>query len=519
MIRLCLDIQSHLSAWIDGELTGDLSASVSAHIAECSECRVLAESLRELDANFEQLALVNQESATRLALNVLSSFATESASDVDPSRSHEMAHHLTNAIGQPERTTASDQRVSLNTPHHSSRGGGVPVSQILTALGSAAAGFFLAWMMFAPAAREVARNDAPPLQVEVEKSAISIAKPELAVAKPAVAQLVAATGSVEFRQPSQKEWSSLRSAAAFSCPSGTEVRTAAGVRCEIETENRSTIRLNGATELAIQSPREIELRAGQVWCSAASGSEFQVVAAAFPRAKPAALPPFCVTCMPNSSLLGAMDSKGTCSVQSAAGEVDVRVGETTQRLKRGEIAKFDDGQLIIEPHHADSLLATSWMQPLLVLKGHDSPELGDRVNRLLASLGQSKLDNLYEVEIRSMGDYAVLPMLRFVQSESSHNESDKRLRAMSIVADIAPSWVIGDLIGLLNDPEPQVRIRAATALKRLTGLTHGRDPDQWSVPLPELKEALEQWRAWWQTNSQRYELRQKEPHSPKLKSA
>ena len=151
------------------------------------------------------------------------------------------------------------------------------------------------------------------------------------------------------------------------------------------------------------------------------------------------------------------------------------------------------------------------MQSLLMRKGHDSPELGDRVNRLLANLGRSKMANLYEDEIRSLGEHAVLPLLRFVQSPTSRDDPYQRQSAMAIIADVAPTWVIGDLIGLLSDDEPHVRTQAATALLRLTRQTHGRAPTAWSAPLSDCEESLQRWHQWWQTNAHRYEPREKNP--------
>ncbi|MDB5387501.1 MAG: hypothetical protein JWM11_3147, partial [Planctomycetaceae bacterium] len=107
-----------------------------------------------------------------------------------------------------------------------------------------------------------------------------------------------------------------------------------------------------------------------------------------------------------------------------------------------------------------------------------------------------------------LGEYAALPLLRFVQSVSSRTEPAQRLQAMSILADIAPSWLTGELIELLADSEPRVRIQAAVALKRLTRQTQGRGPEEWSAPLAELKDSLDRWHTWWKENVHRYEQKQ-----------
>lgn len=484
MNRSCFNIQSQLSAWIDGELSENDSESVRVHIAECPECRSWEQSLQQLDMLLDKTVSEYADVAERIAANVLN--------QVNPGVS-------------PVPVRTKSQLVSNSTKPSAGR-----LTRFLSPLVAAAAGFLLAWILFGPASHDIAQLDKP----RSESGRKNLGSPDV---EPVLAHLVASTGNVEYRPPDQTDWLILDHASSFRCSPGSEVRTPAGIRCELQTEDRCTIRLNETTQVAFRSPHEIELRSGQVWCCSTSNAELQIIASPAQPALSNTNSTLCFTCPPHGTMMSEVDRKFGCQVQSPSGEANVRLGETKHRLQRGEIARFENGQLIIQPHHADSLLATSWMQPLLIQQGHDSPELGDRVNKLLANLGHSKIDHLYEEEIRSLGDYAVLPLLRFVQSEASHSVPDQRLRAMSIVSDMAPSWLIGDLIDLLADAEPQVRVRAATALQRLTGQSQGREPAQWSASLSELKESLERWRTWWQKNSDRYNDREKGGKSAKTK--
>lgn len=490
MKHSCLDIQAQLPAWLDGELSRYQSEAIRSHVAACSECCSVAKSLQQLDVRFENARACNHQVAARIAVNVLSSLAIDAIDRpvYPPLRTASRSVDL--APVSPARTQGAAKSF---TTHFAS---------LRNMSAAAAAGFLVAWLIFAPASRETALREDPQSGIDGQPS-------EPVPAESSLARLVAATGNVECRQAGQTDWSSPGDLSAFRCVSGTEVRTAAGVCCELETDDRCTIRLNEATELAILSSREIELRSGQVWCNAAADVELQVVTTAQRRVVPDTNSVLNLTCAASGSMISEVDVQGACRIQSADGEVDVSMGNTKRRIRRGEIARLENGQLIVEPSHTDLLLATGWMQPLLILKGHNSPELGNRVNLLLANLGRSKLDHLYEDEIRSLGEFAVLPLLRFVQSESSRNSLAQRLRAMSLIADIAPSWLIGDLIELLSDSEPQVRVNAAMALERLTRQSHGREPPQWSAPLSELEESLQRWHAWWKQNASRYEHRQK----------
>ncbi|HND53959.1 MAG TPA: zf-HC2 domain-containing protein, partial [Pirellulaceae bacterium] len=449
MNRACLEIEAQLSAWLDGELSPAQAESVRLHLSECAECQAVVEALEQLDEAFVDCAARDESAAARIADNVIL------------------------ALGQNGATRESTERA----PSRGARSGGIGprLRQLASLLLAAAAGFFLAWLIFAPSGRrfvDVARPTSNSTDSIGGESGDSSSQPgertpsrTTSRATPTLARLVAATGAVEWRGPGTEKWSVVADAASFRCSIGTELRTGPGVRCELETGDRCTVRLNEATELAVRSSREIELRAGQVWCSSEGDVELNVVAARFaPSESTASAQPLRFSCAVKSAAVSEIDKEGGCRVQGAGGEIDVRFGEERHRLKQGEVARFESGRLVIESHHADSLLSTSWMQPLLVQKGHDSPELGERVDRLLAHLGRSKLENLYENEIRSLGDYAVLPMLRFVQSESSRSDPNQRQRAMRIVSDIAPSWLIGDLIELLADADADVRVLSALAL-------------------------------------------------------
>src|SRR5690606_40114537 len=142
--------------------------------------------------------------------------------------------------------------------------------------------------------------------------------------------------------------------------------------------------------------------------------------------------------------------------------------------------------------------AERWMQPLLTLGGHGNPELLQRVDALLARIGRTKLAYLYEQDLRNLGEYGALPLLRFVQSEASPQEPDRRHTAMDILADTAPIWMVPDLVALLEDDDPAIRVASARGLARLTGTDQGKAPEKWAADPTELTAAVSQWRQWWQ---------------------
>jgi HEAT repeat protein len=81
----------------------------------------------------------------------------------------------------------------------------------------------------------------------------------------------------------------------------------------------------------------------------------------------------------------------------------------------------------------------------------------------------------------------------------------KRREAARIVADVATSWAIPELINLLNDPDGDVRYAAAQALQRLTGQSLNRRPEQWrDQEYMTCVPTIQTWHSWWEKNKTRY---------------
>jgi hypothetical protein len=162
------------------------------------------------------------------------------------------------------------------------------------------------------------------------------------------------------------------------------------------------------------------------------------------------------------------------------------------------------GNVAVDNRSHDPLLASTWIHPLLALKGHGDDDLQRRVNEMLVEVGRTKLSHLYEQEIRSLGDYSVLPLLRFVQSPISREQPEQRATALRILADIAPTWTIPELIDLLSDADGTARMHAAQALQRLTTLSFECDAQTWRAGGEFCSQAIEQWRVWWAENKARF---------------
>jgi HEAT repeat protein len=188
------------------------------------------------------------------------------------------------------------------------------------------------------------------------------------------------------------------------------------------------------------------------------------------------------------------------------GEIDVQTAGGSQRLRTGESASIVQGQIVKAQRAVDPLLEANWIHALLIRKGQGDEELAGRVDQLLARLGQSKVSFLYEQEIRSLGEHAALPLLRFVQSPLSQGQPQQRSKAIRILSDIVPTSMVPELVQLLSDEDAETRVLSARALLRLTGLDHGRPPNEWRAELRQCAATIDQWHKWLVENRQHYLL-------------
>ncbi len=308
-------------------------------------------------------------------------------------------------------------------------------------------------------------------------------------AQPGLAELTLATGPIETAG-AEGVWSVLPTGGAVQA--GARVRTGPASRCEFRTADGSEIRLNSDTEFRFSSPRDFELAHGQAWSTVKpAGAPFAVRFAAAQ-----------VTALGTQFDVRAESGRGEVMVVEGATRVTASGAE--QRVEAGEALVVVDGRLGDKQRVDDLVSATRWVHEILLLKRRDNPELQARVNDLLAQIGETKMDFVYEQEMRWLGDHCVLPLTRYIQSPRSQPDENKRHRAARILADIAQPWSVPDLIEMLNDGDGEIRYFAARGLARLTGQDFGRAPESWrDHGLVACEDTLVRWREWWTRNQDR----------------
>jgi ferric-dicitrate binding protein FerR (iron transport regulator) len=367
----------------------------------------------------------------------------------------------------PQRQAAAALADRVIAQLHGERDGHRRARSWLAPLAAAAAGFMLAVLLLQPPIRWNRDSDHPP---EVP-----------------LARLALATGPTEMRVAPAGVWLGCPESGAIQA--GAAVRTVDGARCEIEASDGTQLRLDSGTLIELPTPRCVKLTQGELYSSIpGDGRKFKVE-----------LPDAVV-----EAVQGKFDvccSSGEASVTVIEGSASVVCNGDNRRVAAGQRVRLVDGRIEETAAVADALQATAWINDLLVRKAPENPELTERLNDILAQLGQTKLSYLYEDEIRRLGSRAALPLLRYVASPRSQANESARVSAVRIAADLADSSVMGDLILLLSDADPQVRVNVARALERLAGTDQGRPAAAWQDDPLTCQPAREAWQEWWRTRS------------------
>jgi ferric-dicitrate binding protein FerR (iron transport regulator) len=431
----CDQANKLISARLDGEISAEDAALLEGHLPGCADCRSAADAMAADHALLTRAFELRREAAAMVAERVIQRF---------PAR----------------------RRISMRW---------------LSPVIAAAAGFLLAVFVFQP----WTKNRIPSVQTSANPAIPVATRPTSLPSPSPIAHLALATGKVEILPKETAFWCPMPTGG--DVPPEARVRTGPGVRCEFACADGSKVRLNEGTELHFAGSRKFELAEGQVW----SGVEPSKIAftVAVPNGNVTALGTrFDLSSRAGKSRLIVID--GRTRVQGGNDEVIVNAGEQME-MEAGRLGR---------PERMYALqTAERWIDEILVLKGRDNPELNQHIDDLMAQLGSDKMQYLYESEIRGLGDHCVVPLTRYIQSDRSKGEAEKRQRAARIISDCAQPWCVPYLIELLSDTDADVRNSAASGLQRVTG-REGRPPDWRSTPLRMREQWIEKWKQWWEEN-------------------
>jgi ferric-dicitrate binding protein FerR (iron transport regulator) len=340
---------------------------------------------------------------------------------------------------------------------------------------AAAAGFALAALIFQPWART------PPAGTVASKSPV------------VAAQLAFATGDVEVQARDGDAWRPL--GRGEGAGAGSRIRTGPRALVELRMEDGSTVRLNEATEVRIERSRSLDLVRGRIWSDVAHHETPFVVK----------VPEAAVTAL-GTKFDVDLDGGGTW-LTVVEGATKVTGAEEAEIVRAGERARIEGGKVLEKTRTREIVTATSWVNKLLILKGEEGKtEFAGRLEDLLAAIGDAKIAHLRATELEELGESCVRPLLSYLASPRSRGNTQGQETAARTIAAIAPPWAVRDIIiHMLPHESRAVRHAGATALKRLTTETQGKEPEEWeSGSWVEMEPVSREWLAWWEKNKGRY---------------
>jgi len=462
----CQQSENLLSARLDGELSPEEEAQLQAHLESCVACQAVAAAMEAQDARLRGGFASRRIVAASSAEKTLADLRT------DPQKAQYQSK-VPGTFNLDSQTIRADDHIKGRVPFSSGR---LPLGL------AAAAGFAVAVLIFRPWQKPV-RIVRTVMQPSTNTQAASTTQPDAVFT---CGQLALATGKVEIRPRDSSVWRPMETGG--SVPVDACVRTGDGIRCEFQMTDGSVVRLNQDSELRFAGSRRLELTGGQVWSGVAQ-NKTPFVVSADPTTITADSTRFDLSKTPEKTSLVVFD-----------GAAQVKMSGTDLRVTSGQEMQIVAGRASQPRPVPDLSLAAQWIDELLLLKGRDNPELTQRIDDLLARLGEDKMQYLYENEIRGLGDHCVLPLTRYIQSDRSAREPARRRRAAEILSDCAQPWCVPYLIELLSDHDGDVRAAAGRALVRVSHVDIGSDVQWRNASDSDRAELINQWEQWWSRN-------------------
>jgi anti-sigma factor RsiW len=142
--------------------------------------------------------------------------------------------------------------------------------------------------------------------------------------------------------------------------------------------------------------------------------------------------------------------------------------------------------------------------PPVTSRLHTASDLAQRINGALVCGARLEAAQRWEEDIRRCGGECASVLAQHVLTCRASDRAE-RVWAARILADVAPTSSIPDLIALVGDEDGDVCRYAAEALARLTGRPHCAEPDEWHNDATSSCGTCEQtWHSWWQENKQKF---------------
>jgi ferric-dicitrate binding protein FerR (iron transport regulator) len=251
---------------------------------------------------------------------------------------------------------------------------------------------------------------------------------------------------------------------------GDTVVAAAGTRASLLLADGSEVRLDRGARVRVADVvgpvfegevwggREIAVLAGRAWARVAAGDLFSLVAG------PA-------TVRVTGTELSVSRGPERTEVLLHSGSARVEAGGAARDLVAGQEVEFSGGALSEARRTPSEAIATGWMVELYAYAGRHERDLADHMDRMLSEMGRRKVAHLEERAIvEELGPVCRVPVARFLVSEAAaaDGETGARRKAARVLAAIADPSVAAELARALRDPDAEVRVQAARAIRRVS---------------------------------------------------
>ncbi len=235
---------------------------------------------------------------------------------------------------------------------------------------------------------------------------------------------------------------------------GDAVEVPADARATLVLSDGTEVRLDRGTRVRLAGGRRLEIAAGRLWSRVAPGDPFLLDAGETR-----------VTVL--GTELSVLRGPKSTGVQLFSGRAVVEAGGATRDLRPGQETEFADGRLSEPGHLGSEAIATGWMLELVAHAGSRDRELAEHLDRLLVDMGRTKAVMIEErALVDDLGKSCRVPLARYLVSEGAQSDLEPRRKAARVLARIADPTVAAELARALRDPDAEVRVSAAAALRR-----------------------------------------------------
>lgn len=282
-----------------------------------------------------------------------------------------------------------------------------------------------------------------------------------------VGRLVRATGPVEQILPDRTEWQTVSSDEMLGIYPGARLRTGDGALCELETPDKSVVRLDVAAEVVVDRSNQIQLVRGRIWCRASAESNIELrLNSAEPGTSDSQLAIF--TCPSSSEVQCSTGNNqfSCCSNPNNQATLELAVGSLKCAVAPGESVSIDASQAV-QRDTSQEITNKIWQLPLLAIDAQSDSELMQVLRPLLAAIGRTKAMHINEERLRQLGPLGAIPLLTYATIESAPEQIELRRRAVWLAADLADQSSVSLLNILARDSDTQIAQKAAEKLYSL----------------------------------------------------